>query len=241
MKLGRWERFAILFILIIGGIALWSEPDARPRRTSAEFDFAYIDVIRAYDSGVLTIQGYGGTNNESLTIDTETTANKIIFGTGSGVLSADWGTIGIESDSLDLSEGDASNIGDIALDSLSPDGSTITIDIAAATDFTFAANLFTAAVGSTLATDTIAETTGANGVVIDSLTIKDAGLTATGAVDVGSGTLEFPNGTDLPATCNVGEIWVDTDDDACADAGSGGGAVCVCKAADTWALVIDIP
>jgi hypothetical protein len=68
-------------------------------------------------------------------------------------------------------------------------------------------------------------------------TTTDATGVVFGGLNMGAGTLELPNGTDLPATCNVGEIWHDTDDDACADAGGGDGALCICKSADTWALV----
>ena len=56
-------------------------------------------------------------------------------------------------------------------------------------------------------------------------------------VDTGSAKLELPNGTAIPATCNVGEVFIDTDSDDCIDTGAGDGAYCVCKSADTWALV----
>lgn len=49
-----------------------------------------------------------------------------------------------------------------------------------------------------------------------------------------------PNGTTLPATCTVGSYFQDTDSDDCADTGSGDGAICVCKATNTWALVANI-
>lgn len=56
------------------------------------------------------------------------------------------------------------------------DGSTagtLKVKIAGAYDFQIEANTLTALSGSTIATDTIAETTGAAGVTIDSLLIKD--------------------------------------------------------------------
>lgn len=56
-------------------------------------------------------------------------------------------------------------------------------------------------------------------------------------LDTSAATVELPNGTDLPATCDIGDVFVDSDDNACADAGSGTGAVCVCTAADTWTEV----
>ena len=50
-------------------------------------------------------------------------------------------------------------------------------------------------------------------------------------------TLTAPSGTDLPATCAAGEIFLDTDDDSCADVGGGSGAFCGCTAANTWGLL----
>jgi hypothetical protein len=72
------------------------------------------------------------------------------------------------------------------------------------------------------------------------ISFGDENLTTTGSVDFGGGALEIPNGTDLPATCSVGQIFQDTDDNACADAGGGDGVVCVCKSADAWAVLTDI-
>lgn len=61
---------------------------------------------------------------------------------------------------------------------------TIGIAVAGALDFTIAANTFTAASGSTIATNTIAETTAAAGVTVDGCLIKDgrAALLATAAM-----------------------------------------------------------
>ena len=56
----------------------------------------------------------------------------------------------------------------------------------------------------------------------------------TGVINATTAGLRFPNDTDLPATCTVGDVFIDTDDDACADAGGGSGAVCACLATDTW-------
>lgn len=44
----------------------------------------------------------------------------------------------------------------------------------------------------------------------------------------------IPSDTDLPATCSVGEIFVDTDDDDCLDAGGGSGTMCICTSTDNW-------
>lgn len=61
---------------------------------------------------------------------------------------------------------------------------TIGIAVAGALDFTIAANTFTAVSGSTIATNTIAETTAAAGVTVDGCLIKDgrAALLATAAM-----------------------------------------------------------
>ena len=56
----------------------------------------------------------------------------------------------------------------------------IDIKISGADDFQFTANTFTALSGSTIATNTIAETTAASGVTIDSVLLKDGIVTATG-------------------------------------------------------------
>ena len=54
---------------------------------------------------------------------------------------------------------------------------TIKVNVAGAEDFQITANTLTALSGSTIKTDTIAETTSANGVNIDSLIIKDQKIT----------------------------------------------------------------
>lgn len=58
----------------------------------------------------------------------------------------------------------------------------IDIKINSADDFRFTPNTFTALSGSTIATDTIAETTAGNGVTIDSLSIKDGKLNTNASV-----------------------------------------------------------
>ena len=58
----------------------------------------------------------------------------------------------------------------------------IDIRVAGADDFTITPNALTALSGSSILTDTISETTSANGVVIDSVTLKDGGITASADV-----------------------------------------------------------
>jgi len=48
-------------------------------------------------SGIVTVGGIGNTNNETLTLDFETDANKVSVGTTSGVLEIDFGTILVDS------------------------------------------------------------------------------------------------------------------------------------------------
>ena len=59
----------------------------------------------------------------------------------------------------------------------------IDIAIAGADDFKITANTFTALSGSTIATNTIAETTGASGVTIDGVIIKDTTVDLGGTAD----------------------------------------------------------
>ena len=59
----------------------------------------------------------------------------------------------------------------------------IDIAIAGADDFQMTANTFTALSGSTIATNTIAETTGASGVTIDGVVIKDTTIDVNGTAD----------------------------------------------------------
>lgn len=59
-------------------------------------------------------------------------------------------------------------------------------------------------------------------------------------LDSGAAKLEVPNGATIPATCTIGEVFQDTNSDDCADTGAGDGALCLCKASNTWALVANI-
>lgn len=56
----------------------------------------------------------------------------------------------------------------------------VDVAISGADDFRFTANTFTALSGSTIAANTIAETTGGSGVTIDSAVVKDGGFLASG-------------------------------------------------------------
>ena len=52
-----------------------------------------------------------------------------------------------------------------------------------------------------------------------------------------TGGMMIPNGTALPGACIIGQLFQDTDSNDCADTGSGDGALCICKASNTWALI----
>jgi hypothetical protein len=76
------------------------------------------------DNGTILLGGTGNTNNETLDFDFETTANTVGVATTSGVTLVDFGTIDLATDALDLSEGNITNAGNIALDSISSDNGT---------------------------------------------------------------------------------------------------------------------
>lgn len=66
----------------------------------------------------------------------------------------------------------------------SPTDDQIDIEINGADDFTFTANTFTALSGSSIATNTIVETTANSGVTIDSVLLKDGSIYNTGGTMV---------------------------------------------------------
>ncbi len=51
----------------------------------------------------------------------------------------------------------------------------------------------------------------------------------TGTYDIGGGVLEVPNGTSLPGTCSVGQVFMDTD-------ATSGQRIYACESANTWVL-----
>lgn len=73
------------------------------------------------DNGTILLGGTGNTNNETLDFDFETSANTVGVSTTSGVTLVDFGAIGLAGGSFDASGGNITNVGNIALDSLSAD------------------------------------------------------------------------------------------------------------------------
>lgn len=85
-----------------------------------------------------------------------------------------------------------------------PTDDQIDIEISGADDFRFTANTFTALSGSSIATDTIAESSSTAGVTIDGALIKDGrtdagrvvqALTASGAITINSGLVTLAHNT----------------------------------------------
>lgn len=75
--------------------------------------------------------------------------------------------------------------------------------IAGADDFQMTANTFTALSGSVIKTNTINETTAGNGVVIDSVTLKDGGVNGpSGTLNVAATTLSFDAASTIDASGN---------------------------------------
>lgn len=103
----------------------------------------------------------------------------------------------------------------------------IDFEIAGADDFRMTANTFTALSGSTIATNTIAETTAGAGVTVDSVLIKDGKidapqpsqvLTETGAITINNGQVQLNHDTVIiAATLNapaVGDTLIIVDNSA---------------------------
>lgn len=78
---------------------------------------------------------------------------------------------------------------------------------------------------------TITDTLGEAAIAIDTATVvrTSSTNTLTGTYDVGSGVLEVPNGTSLPGTCSVGQVFMDTD-------ATSGQRIYACESANTWVL-----
>jgi len=90
------------------------------------------------NSGVLTFVGSEGTNNEDISFDLETVADEVGVSSSTGVTTMDYGTIDLETDALDVSDGNITNVGDISLDTISSDnGNTVSVSLggAAGDDF----------------------------------------------------------------------------------------------------------
>ena len=88
---------------------------------------APLGVSLTGSNGTVTFLGLGDGFDENLVLDFNTTTNIIGISSGTSVSTVDFGTIDLGTDALDVSDGNITNVGDIALDSLSPDASTISV------------------------------------------------------------------------------------------------------------------
>lgn len=86
-----------------------------------------------------------------------------------------------------------------------PTDDQIDFELAGADDFRMTANTFTALSGSTIATNTLAETTAASGVTIDGLLHKDGGIGAIQAI-TGDGAVTIQTGVVLLSKAGAGAI-----------------------------------
>lgn len=77
----------------------------------------------------------------------------------------------------------------------------------------------------------ISDTLGEATVAIDTAEVvrTSSTNTLTGTYDVGGGVLEVPNGTSLPGTCSVGQVFMDTD-------ATSGQRIYACESSNTWVL-----
>lgn len=132
----------------------------------------------------------GDADFADVTVDTLTIGGNSITG---GVLVGSGEVVDLqgEADALIL---DADNDTTIS----SPTDDQIDIEIAGADDFRFTANTFTALSGSSIATNTIAETSAGSGVTVDGVLLKDGG-----AVFADAATIEIDTINEATSTAGV--------------------------------------
>ena len=176
--------------------------------------WASISTSGAYDlnGGELVLDADGDT---SITADTDNTIDIRIAGADDFQITANTlsvlsgSTLNIDSGATIANSGTATgfggsgahdlNGGKLTLDAdadtsiIADTDDQIDIEIAGANDFQMTANTFTALSGSTIATDTIAETTAAAGVTIDSVLLKDGGITTTAPNLAAIGSVAAPS------------------------------------------------
>jgi len=172
-------------VVDLNGLELTLDADADTSLTADTDDQVDVEINGADDFRFVAniFRALSGSSIETNTIN-ETTATNGVTVDGLLIKDLGWllGTGGFadingEADGLIL-DADA----DTTLSS--PTDDQIDVEISGADDFTFTANLLTALSGSTIATNTIAETTAASGVTIDGLLVKDGGLTVLAGADV---------------------------------------------------------
>ncbi len=128
-------------------------------------------------SGAYTVQ-FKTASGTGVTFGASDKGTKLVFSDGTNIVDTATGNVGtydLNGETLIL---DADQDTNITADT----DDQIDIAIAGADDFQFTANTFTALSGSTIATNTIAETTSGSGVTIDGTLVKDGAITNTSLV-----------------------------------------------------------
>ena len=128
-------------------------------------------------SGAFTVQ-FKTASGTGVTFGASDKGTKLVFSDGTNIVDTSTGNVGtydLNGETLIL---DADQDTNITADT----DDQIDIAIAGADDFQFTANTFTALSGSTIATNTIAETTSGSGVTIDGTLVKDGAITNTSLV-----------------------------------------------------------
>ena len=128
-------------------------------------------------SGAYSVQ-FKTASGTGVTFGASDKGTKLVFSDGTNIVDTATGNVGtydLNGETLIL---DADQDTNITADT----DDQIDIAIAGADDFQFTANTFTALSGSTIATNTIAETTSGSGVTIDGTLVKDGAITNTSLV-----------------------------------------------------------
>ena len=128
-------------------------------------------------SGAYTVQ-FKTASGTGITFGASDKGTRLLFSDGTNIVDTATGNVGsydLNGETLIL---DADQDTNITADT----DDQIDIAIAGADDFQFTANTFTALSGSTIATNTIAETTSGSGVTIDGTLVKDGAITNTSLV-----------------------------------------------------------
>jgi len=163
----------------------WAEDSTGTGSLGSNLSSSTNDILS--DNGAIILGGTGGSNNEKLKFDFETTTNKVLVTDDtSGVTEVDFGTINLGTDAIDLSEGSITNVDDIAVNSISDnddDGMTIS---SASSTVTVESVVFT---GSGISN---VSTVAASGVISSS-----GGALSIGADAADAGAVRLSNDTDI--------------------------------------------
>jgi len=96
-----------------------------PRTFNGTLSLENAETVDNASDGKIGLTGVGGTNNEDAILDFETVADTVGVSTSTGVTTWDWGALGLAAGSADMSDGNITNVGDVQLDSLTADGTSI--------------------------------------------------------------------------------------------------------------------